>query len=55
MYPGPRFEGFLGIVDPIRVGNGLVKLGRLLVNLGQTWSTLGKLGRISGNVLWTPF
>ena len=49
MYPGPRFEGFLGIVDPSWVRNGLVKLqstlGQLwsnLVNLGKTWSDFGK-------------
>jgi hypothetical protein len=43
MYPGPRFEGFLGIVDPSRVRNGLVKPRSNLVNPGQTWSTLVKL------------
>ena len=43
------FWGFLGMVDPGRVGNGSVKpwstLGQLwsnLVNLGKTWSDFGK-------------
>uniref|UniRef100_A0A2N9F8F5 Uncharacterized protein n=1 Tax=Fagus sylvatica TaxID=28930 RepID=A0A2N9F8F5_FAGSY len=49
MYPGPRFEGFLGQMDPSRAGNGSVKprsnFGQPwsnLVNPGQTWSTLVK-------------
>ena len=52
MYPGPRFAGFFGMVDPSRVRNGLVKPRS---TLGQTWSTLGKLGQILGNVPQTPF
>ena len=43
MYPGPRFEGFLGIADPSRVKNGLVKPRSNLVNSGQTWSKLSEL------------
>uniref|UniRef100_A0A2N9GXZ6 Aminotransferase-like plant mobile domain-containing protein n=1 Tax=Fagus sylvatica TaxID=28930 RepID=A0A2N9GXZ6_FAGSY len=39
MYPGPRFEDFLGIVGPSRVRK------RLRSNLGQTWSTPVKLGQ----------
>uniref|UniRef100_A0A2N9HCQ5 Uncharacterized protein n=1 Tax=Fagus sylvatica TaxID=28930 RepID=A0A2N9HCQ5_FAGSY len=49
MYLRTMFWGFLGMVDPSRVGNGSVKprstLGQLwsnLVNLGQTWSDFGK-------------
>ena len=49
MYPGSRFAGFFGMVDPSRVRNGLVKprstLGQPwsnLVNLGKTWSDFGK-------------
>uniref|UniRef100_A0A2N9J683 Uncharacterized protein n=1 Tax=Fagus sylvatica TaxID=28930 RepID=A0A2N9J683_FAGSY len=56
MYPGPRFEGF-GYSGPQsgqkRLGQTSVKLGQLrsnLVNPSQTWSTLVKLGQISGNV-----
>ena len=55
MYPRPRFEVFLGIVDPSRVRNGLVKPRSNLVDFGQTWSTLVKLGQILGNVSQTPF
>jgi hypothetical protein len=36
------FRGFLGIADPSRVRNGLVKPRSNLVNSGQTWSDLGK-------------
>ena len=57
-----RFWVFLGILDPSRVRNGLVKPRSNLVNswsnlinLGQTWSTLGKFGRISGNAPQAPF
>jgi hypothetical protein len=34
------FRGFLGIADPSRVRNGLVKLRSNLVNSSQTWSNL---------------
>ena len=36
------FCGFLGILDPRRVGNGLVNSWSNLVNLGKTWSDFGK-------------
>uniref|UniRef100_A0A2N9J961 Uncharacterized protein n=1 Tax=Fagus sylvatica TaxID=28930 RepID=A0A2N9J961_FAGSY len=55
MYPGPHFEDFLGTVGPSRVGNGLVKPWSNLVNSGQTWSTLVKLGQTLGNVSRTFF
>uniref|UniRef100_A0A2N9FY01 Uncharacterized protein n=1 Tax=Fagus sylvatica TaxID=28930 RepID=A0A2N9FY01_FAGSY len=55
MYPGPRFEGFQGIVDPSWVRNGLVNPWSNLVNPGQTWSTLVKLGQTLGNVSQTFF
>uniref|UniRef100_A0A2N9FH52 Uncharacterized protein n=1 Tax=Fagus sylvatica TaxID=28930 RepID=A0A2N9FH52_FAGSY len=45
-------KGFLGMVDPSRVGNGSVKPRS---NLGQPWSTLVKLGQTSGNVSRTFF
>uniref|UniRef100_A0A2N9HKL5 Aminotransferase-like plant mobile domain-containing protein n=1 Tax=Fagus sylvatica TaxID=28930 RepID=A0A2N9HKL5_FAGSY len=40
MYPGPRFEGFLGQMDPSRAGNGSVKPWS---NFGQPWSNLASL------------
>uniref|UniRef100_A0A2N9IKU4 Uncharacterized protein n=1 Tax=Fagus sylvatica TaxID=28930 RepID=A0A2N9IKU4_FAGSY len=52
MYPGPRFEGFSGLVDPIQIRNGSVKRWS---TLGQPWSNLVNLGRISKNVPRTPF
>uniref|UniRef100_A0A2N9IVK9 Integrase catalytic domain-containing protein n=1 Tax=Fagus sylvatica TaxID=28930 RepID=A0A2N9IVK9_FAGSY len=44
------FRGFSGIAGPSRVRNGLVKPWSNLVNPGQTWSTLVKYGRTSGDV-----
>uniref|UniRef100_A0A2N9FRD0 Nuclease HARBI1 n=1 Tax=Fagus sylvatica TaxID=28930 RepID=A0A2N9FRD0_FAGSY len=55
MCPGPRFEGFSAWWTLFGFRNGLVKPRSNLVNSGQTWSTLVKLGQILGNVSRTMF
>ena len=49
------FQGFLDIVDPSRVWNGLVNPQSNLVKPSQTWSTLDKFGQTLGNVSRTFF
>ena len=55
MHPGSCFEGFWVQWTPFRSKTAPVKLRSNLANIDQTWSTLVKLGQISGNVSWTPF
>ena len=43
------------MVDPSRLETARSNLGQTLVNPGQTWSTLVKLGQTLGNVSRTFF
>jgi hypothetical protein len=49
MYPRPRFEGFSAWWTLFGSGMARSNLGQTLVNPGQTWSTLVKLGQNSPN------
>ena len=53
--PGPHFESFWARWTLVGLGTAWSNLGQTLVNLGQTWSTLVKLGQTSRNVSRTFF
>uniref|UniRef100_A0A2N9I2Q8 Uncharacterized protein n=1 Tax=Fagus sylvatica TaxID=28930 RepID=A0A2N9I2Q8_FAGSY len=55
MYPGLRFEGFWARWVLVGLETAWSNLGQTLVNSGQTWSTLVKLGQTLGNVSRTLF
>jgi hypothetical protein len=55
MYPGPHFEGFWAWWTLVGLETAWSNLSQPSVNFSQTWSTLGKLGRILGNVPQTTF
>jgi hypothetical protein len=55
MCPGPYFEGFWTWWTLVGLETARSNLGQTLVNPGQTWSTLVKLGQTSGNVSRTFF
>ena len=49
MCPVPHFEGFWAWWTLVGLETARSNLGQTLVNLGQTWSTLVKLGQTSPN------
>ena len=49
MCPGPHLEGFWAQWVLVGLEMARSNLGQTLVNLGQTWSTLVKLGQTSPN------
>jgi hypothetical protein len=49
MCPEPHFEGFWAWWTLVGLETARSNLGQTLVNLGQTWSTLIKLGQTSPN------
>ena len=55
MYPGLYFEGFWAWWVLVGLETARSNLGQTSVNLGQTWSTLVKLGQTLGNVSRTFF
>ena len=50
LYPGLYFEGFWARWVLVGLETARSNLGQTLVNPGQTWSTLVKLGQTLGNV-----
>jgi hypothetical protein len=55
MYPGLHFKGFRARWVLVGSETARSNLGQTSVNPSQTWSTLVKLGRTSGNVSRTFF
>jgi hypothetical protein len=55
MCPGPHLEGFWAHWVLVGLETARSNLGQTSVNLGQTWSTLVKLGQTLGNVSRTFF